>query len=195
MRHQFLITTADVEKLRQKARKHKRESGVSHHEALDQVAKGAGFDHWHHVSELAKSFAPTESAYYSGVVIAMDIKDAMDFYDETGMFVEDHNAFALCASDLYMAMCEAVGDDGIPLREKYSEAEFKELADDDLLNYSFFRFTGSLIPERSDDVVALVRKCSFWPPQYIWHKGKFQESPSDQALDDDGRIVGIRFSG
>ena len=193
MRPQILITSADVDKLKQKARKLKRESGMQHVEALDVVAKSAGFDHWHHVSESAKTFEPTETAYYFGVIIAMDIKDAMDFRDESGRFVEDDYAYVLCASDLHQALCEALDDDGIPFREKYSEAELKEWAGDDLMNYGFFRFSDLKTPASVDDVMKIVRECSFWPPQYIWFKGTFQESPSDQAIDDDGEVVGVHF--
>ncbi|MGQ5524143.1 hypothetical protein ACUHMQ_12885 [Chitinimonas sp. PSY-7] len=195
MRREFLVTTADVEKLKQQARILKKANGISHHEALDQVAKSVGFDHWHHVAESAKTFAPTEAAYYFGVIIAMDMKDAQGFRDETGAFVEDHKAFALCADDLYWAMCEAIDDDGVPLCEKFSLAELKEWADEDLRSYGFFRFTGRSIPEHVEEVIALVRKYSFWPPQYIWHKGVFHESPSNASLDEEGRGVGIRFCG
>ncbi len=60
MRPQILITSSDVEKLKQRARKLKRESGILHREALDQVAKAVRFYHWHHVSDSAKAFEPTE---------------------------------------------------------------------------------------------------------------------------------------
>ena len=89
MRTKIIISSTDVEKLKQKARKLRKDSGISHHDALDLVAQSAGFNHWHHVSESAKTFKPTEQAYYFGVIIAMDIKDAMDFRDPSGRFVED----------------------------------------------------------------------------------------------------------
>lgn len=194
MQRQILIDSASVEKLKQKARKLKKDSGMPHHQALDATAMDAGFAHWHHVSESAKALAPTETAYHFGIIIAMDVKDAMDFHDETGSFVEDPHAFALCADDLYRNLVDAVDEeDGVQFREKYSESELKEWATDDLMNYCFFRYTGNPIPEQIDDVMAHIRKCSFWPPVFIWFKGSFQESPSDNALNTDGEIVGIRF--
>lgn len=192
MRPQIIISSADVEKLKQKARKLKKDGGTPHHEALDQVAQSAGFNHWHHVSESAKAFKPTEQAYYFGVLIAMDVKDAMDFRDPSGRFIEDDLAFALCADDIY-AYSREVDDDEAADEDRHYEEDKNEWMQDMLMNYIFFRYVGTDIPARVEDVVALVRECSFWPPEFIWHRGTFQESPSDHAIDDDGEIVGIRF--
>ncbi|HRI90358.1 MAG TPA: hypothetical protein PLS93_01745 [Accumulibacter sp.] len=193
MRTQIVISSADVEKLKQRARKLKKDSGTPHHEALDQVAQAAGFNHWHHVSESAKTFKPTEQAYYFGVIIAMDLKDSETFHDTSGSFVEDEFAFSLCADDLYESLCESVDDDGVLIRDRYSEAELKEMAQDDLMNYVFYRFTGTNIPKRVQGVVDMVRPYSFWPPTLIWLRGVLEDGPSDHALDEDGEIAGIRF--
>lgn len=192
MRTQIIISTSEVEKLKQKARNLKKVSGTPHHVALDQVALAAGFNHWHHVSESAKAFKPTEQAYFFGVIIAMDIKDAMDFRDPSGRFVEDETACFLCADDIYQYIVE--GDDDEMLDEfPRDEEDKKEWMMEDLMNYAFFRFALPEIPDSVEDVVKIVRECSFWPPEFIWYKGAFQESPSNHALDEDGNIVGIRF--
>lgn len=193
MRTQIIISSANVEKLKQKARKLKKDNGVPLHEALDQVARATGFNHWHHVSESAKAFKPTEQAYYFGVIIAMDVKDSETFHDSSGTFVEDEFAFSLCADDLYEILCESVDDNDVPMRDKYSEDELKEWAQDDIMNYVFYRFTGKDIPERAEDVVDMVRPYSFWPPTLIWLRGAIQDSPSNTAIDEDGNIVGVRF--
>lgn len=189
----ILVTAATVEKLKQKARKIKREAGIKHNEALDQVARQAGFNHWHHVSESAKTFEPTETAYHFGVIVAMDVKDAMDFRDPTGNFVEDPYAYALCAKDLYQSFLDATDEDGTPYRDQYSDEEIHEWANDDMMNLVFFRFTSEEMPENVDKVVSMVRECSFWPAQYIWFKGEFRESLDDFAYDDEGEVAGIRF--
>ncbi len=190
----ILIASLDVQKLKQRARKLKRESGVTHHEALDQIAKAVGFDHWHHVSESAKAFAPTESAYFFGVIIAMDIKDADGFHDPSGRFVEDHMVFTLCANDIYAYAREADGDGEVDTDDPEYKRDLEEWGMDIIMNYVFYRYTGIDTPASVEDVVALVRECCFWPPELIWHKGVFQESPSDEALDEDGQTVGIRFA-
>lgn len=194
MRTQIIITSTAVEKLKQKARKIKKQQGISHHEALDQVAKAANFNHWHHVAESAKSFEPTEQAYYFGVIIAMDIKDAMDFRDPSGRFIEDSAAFALCADDIYTYIREADEDADALADDPHYEEDKREWMSEDLMNYAFFRYFGSEIPASIDDVVNIVSECSFWPPEFIWHKGTFQECPSNVALDEDGNVVGIRFN-
>jgi hypothetical protein len=195
MHTQIIISAANVEKLKQKARNLKRDNGISHHEALDQVAKAAGFNHWHHVSESASAFKPTEQAYYFGVIIAMDIKDAMDFRDPSGGFVEDPFAFVLCADDIY-AYSRATYEDGESTGDdpnyKHDKEEWMQ---DRFMDYVFFRYTGSDIPANAKAVVAKVHECesSFWLPEFIWHKGVFQERPSDHSLDEDDEIVGIQF--
>lgn len=194
MRTQIIITSATVEKLKQKARKLKRDQSITHHEALDRVAQDAHFNHWHHVAESAKAFEPTEQAYFFGVIIAMDIKDAMDFRDPSGKFVEDSSAFALCADDIYSYIQEADGDEGMRADDPLYEEDKREWMMDGLINYAFFRYTGSVLPASVDEVVKVVNECSYWPPEFIWHKGTFQECPSNVALDDGGDVVGIRFN-
>lgn len=194
MRTQIIITSASVEKLKQKARKLKKDQGISHHEALDQVAKDAHFNHWHHVAESVKAFEPTEQAYYFGVIIAMDIKDAMDFRDSSGRFVEDSTAFALCADDIYTYIREADEDSDMLADDPHYEEDKREWIMEGLMNYVFFRYTGSDMPASVDSVVELVNECSFWPPEFIWHKGTFQECPTNAAFDEDGNVVGLRFN-
>jgi len=194
MRTQFIISSTDVEHLKQQARKLKKDSGIPHHEALDQIAQKTGFNHWHHVSESAKMFEPTEKAYFFGLIIALDIKDAQDFRDPTGRFVEDELAYSLCADDIYHYIREADEDGDLAVDDPHYEEDKQDWMMDGLMNFTFFRFTPTQIPASIDEVVTLVRECSFWPPEFIWYKGALNESPSDQALDENGNVVGIRFS-
>jgi hypothetical protein len=51
----YIPTTPDtVEALRKKAKKLQRAGGGKHADLLNRVAKGAGYDHWHHVMECLK---------------------------------------------------------------------------------------------------------------------------------------------
>jgi hypothetical protein len=175
MRTQIIITSASVENLKQKARKLKRESGISHHEALDLVAKEVHFNHWHHVAESAKAFEPTERAYYFGVIIAMDVKDAMDFRDPSGRFVEDSSAFALCADDIYRYIREADEDADMLATDPHYEEDRLEWMEEGLMNFVFFRYTASTVPGSVDEVAGIVNECSFWPPEFIWYNNSFQE--------------------
>jgi hypothetical protein len=51
----YIPTTPDtVEALRKKAKKLQRTGGGKHADLLNRVAKGAGYEHWHHVMECLK---------------------------------------------------------------------------------------------------------------------------------------------
>jgi hypothetical protein len=52
----YISTTAvAVEKLKQQAKKSKAKLKIPHSEALDRVARGAGYNHWNHVTWCAKA--------------------------------------------------------------------------------------------------------------------------------------------
>ena len=171
MAHQLIISSADVEKLKQRARTLKKSESISHAEALDRIAKSAGFHHWHHVTEAAKAFAPTEDAYHRGVIIMMEMKGTDGFPDPAGRFVEDWLAFTLCPEDLYRLMAEERDEDEVPMRDQHSEEELREFVREDSMNYVFYRFEGESVPRLAEDVVAMVQEFSFWPPEVVWCRG------------------------
>lgn len=192
MRVQYLISSADVEKLKQNARRLKKETGIPHHEALDQVAKKAGLDHWHHLAESAKAFAPTEHAYHFGVIIALDVKNGLEFRDPSGSFVEDSFADALCAGDIYeFVRTTEEEDEEIDTADPTYQEDLKEWASDMSMNFMFFRYTGADLPASVENVVKLATEHCYWPPEFIWYKGTFQECPPDAELAD-GRVI-VRF--
>lgn len=192
MRTQFLIPLAAVEKLKQKARRLKKESGIAHHEALDQVAKEAGFDHWHHVAESSKAFAPTEHAYHFNVIIALDVKNAEDFHDPSGNFVEDDLAFALCGDDIYEFVRQAEEEDEeSDTSDPTYQEDLHEWRMDMMANYTFFRFTPPDLPASVAEVVKRASEHCFWTPEFIWYNGVMHECPSDIELAD-GRAI-VRF--
>lgn len=53
--------------------------------------------------------------------------------------------------------------------------------------------------KRSDQVttieqlLSLVSKHSFWPPRFVFSKGKLVDTYGQPALNADGEVVGIRF--
>lgn len=54
MRH-IPTTTSTVEALKRQAKKLQRKGGGKHGDLLDRVARGAGYDHWHHVTLCLKA--------------------------------------------------------------------------------------------------------------------------------------------
>lgn len=190
------LSSKTVELLKQKARKLKRAENLAHHDALDRVAVEAGFHHWHQVCEGLKQFEPTERAFYSGCIIAMDVKDALSFETEDGMFVEDNNAWTLCRDDLLASLENRPDEDdphGRPFRETLSPEHLEEWLQDDLMDYVFFRLRSETHASTIDEVLQLVKERSFWPPQLVWIRGEFYDTYDIPATDHEGNVVGVRF--
>ncbi len=51
MQRIYLIPQEAISRLKQRARRIKRERDIPHHEALEITAKAAGFDNWHQAAE------------------------------------------------------------------------------------------------------------------------------------------------
>ena len=173
MNTQYLLTSKKIDIFRQEARKLKREKGINHVQALDEIAQQYHFNHWHHVSDSYKVLEATENAVQSGLMIAMDGKEADNFYDEKGQFIQDDNAFFFCKSMLYRDYIEELDEDGVRWIDKTSEEELKEDFESDFLSYGFFRFTNKTLPKTINEILKLIEKFCFWQPEYIWFKGNF----------------------
>lgn len=178
-----------VEKLKQQARKLKKELGLSHHEALDQVAKNCRYHHWHHVTEMAAITAPTEEAYRSGLLVAYDISEA-DL--DSKSFVQTDLVRFFCEEELWKIYLE-IDDEEDPEFHDLPEEEQRRYFHEYLESLVFFRFTGENIPQNIEDALKLTNECSFWSPMYVWLKGKLCDTYGAPATDHDGNIVGIRF--
>lgn len=83
------ITAQNVQRLKQKARQLKRESELSHTEALEKVALELGFNHWHHVVKSHENILPAETALKEGYVVAYDFKDGMEISGSDGTLIEN----------------------------------------------------------------------------------------------------------
>ena len=79
---QRIVTSVEVEKFKQEARKLKREQNISHTEALEVIAKRCGFDHWHQVTLCNEPCKASELAISKGIVLAFDWNEA----EEIGFF-------------------------------------------------------------------------------------------------------------
>lgn len=178
-----------VEKLKQKARKLKKEQGLSHHEALDQVAKKLHYHHWHHVIEMAAITAPTEDAYRNGFLVAYDSSEA-DL--DSDFLVEDDLSWYFCEEELWKTYLE-IEDEEDPEFHDLPEQKQREYFMDFINDLVFFRYVGEKIPNSVDDALKLTNECSFWSPMYIWIKGQIYDTYGAPATDPDGNIVGVRF--
>lgn len=178
----LLLLTEDLEKLKQRARKMKREQGISHHEALELVARSSGFANWHQAVKANNVMAETESAVRDGIVIAMDIKE-IDGAKEIplptgkGRFVQDQMLRMFYREFFYHQVCDDVDEtDGRPYRETSTDEEIREIADEILWEHDFFRFVGNPDALDAESTVRLVAEAMFWAPRYVWIKGEVYEA-------------------
>lgn len=179
----------NVEILKQKARTLKKEQGLSHHEALNQIAKQFHYHHWHHVTEMAAITAPSEDAYRNGLLLAFDIKEADSFDDE--LFIQDNLAPLFCEEELWKIYLEM--DDEDEEFHELPESEQQEYFRDFMNNLVFYRYEGQNTPLTIEDTLKFVNEYSFWMPSYVWLKGKLYDTYDLPATDSDGNVVGVRL--
>lgn len=182
---QHIFSSVTFEKWKQQARALKRASGFSHHQALDQIAKANRFDNWHHVVTEAKLNRISETAYRSGLVVAYDIKDAMDNWIPDNSFIDDSRALHFCQEDIFTWYRQ--GDDEAEGDEKCAiptdQAEYREGFQEWLMNVNLFRYVGSDLPTTPRKVLPLLNERCFFAPMFFWHCGKFIEPFRDLAVD------------
>lgn len=172
--------SSKVEKLKQKARKLKKASGLSHNEALDQVAKEGRYNHWHHVTEMAAMTEPSETAYRNGLLVAFDMKEAESFNDE--FFVEARFAPFLLEDEIREIYAKRDDDDEDFPKPTESEQEmyFQEFMNDMV----FLRYTEKNIPSTMKDALKLISEYSMWIPEFTWLKGKLCDNYDSFVIDD-----------
>ena len=181
--------SSHVEKLKQQARKLKKELGLAHHEALDQVAKKSHYLHWHHVTEMAAITEPTEYAHRNGLLVAFDDSEAELV---SNPFIQTDLAWYFCEEELWKTYLE-IEDEEDPEFHDLPEQEQRQYFHEYLESLVFFRFTGKKIPQSVEDALKLTNEYSFWSPRYVWLKSKLYDTYGTPATDQDGNIVGVRF--
>ena len=126
-----ILIGRDVEQLKQRARKLKREKGLTHTEALDRVAQDVGFNHWHHVTECYQHTKPAETALREGCVLLFRWKDLEDVeLDNDNVFVEDEWLETALHKTLYTTFIDFPDEDdpeGRPLKITTKESELEAL--------------------------------------------------------------------
>ncbi|NOT65590.1 MAG: hypothetical protein HOP06_06155 [Methylotenera sp.] len=175
----IVIEQKSVSILRKKAKIITRETGIQLHAALDQVAVDAGFNHWHHVVESEEIAILCESALNSGLIIALDIKDALEFFDEKGRFSNEHDnqLQALLLNRFIQEWKDSTDEEEETIRGAFMDDErIKELAMDKLSNLSFMLYKPKKLPSTIDDAIEITSECCFFPAMYIWFKGQFYNS-------------------
>lgn len=184
MHREFVFSSVVFGKWKQEARTLKRSGMLSHNQALDQVAKANRFDNWHHVVTEAKQNRASEVAYRSGLIVAYDIKDAMDSWVRDDSFVDDSRAMHFCADDIFAWYrrdddeCEGEEKAAIP----NDPDEYREEFDEWLSNVYLFRYVGPDIPATPTKALPLLDERCFFGPMFFWHGGRFVDPLRDLAV-------------
>ncbi|MBA3597989.1 MAG: hypothetical protein H0W40_11535 [Methylibium sp.] len=211
-----ISTTATVaEKLKRRAKTLRKETGTSLAVAQDAVAKQDGYRSWKHLTVCAertrtmlralpllpkllvetlaaeaKRQPPGEQsvlAFRSGLVFAMDVKDA-DGIALGDYVVECDDAWTIAAADIWGVFVHTA-DETPSHAETMEPDELLEAAHEDLMNYRLFRYTGASTPVDLNDAFRLVLRRYFFVPAYVWLKGKFIDMASVPEVRVDGKAI------
>ena len=208
-------TATAAEKLRRRAKTLRKETRTSLAVAQETVAKEDGYLSWKHVTVCAdrtktepKALPPLPTllvdtlagearrrppnehsvrAFASGLVFAMDVKDA-DGLDLGENVIECDDAWTIAAADIWRVYVHA-REGRSPLAETMEPEELLESANEDIANYRLFRYTGVETPEDLNAAFAVVLGRYFFRPQYVWLKGRFIDIAEVPEVVVDGRVI------
>jgi hypothetical protein len=152
----YVIPASQLSQLRKKAKALKKSTNIPLHEAQALVAREFGFTNWEHLKKSTDVTEITEKAYRTGLMWAMDMKDAEPSSMEK--IVEDHQVQMLLLTDFVKVR------GGINEEDQY----FLE----DLLDmHIFYRYQGET-PQTIDQARELIREYFFFEPSFVWLKGE-----------------------
>jgi hypothetical protein len=212
-------TATAVQKLKRLAKTRRKSSSESLAGAQDAIAREHGYRDWKHVTvclaataaekcspdalphavrdflseqqKVQPASAATAQAMATGLVFAMDIKDADNVRPESNPEIHEcEDATAFLAGDVWRAVLrrereEGQGEDETSLEP---DEEVQQLLDD-IGNYRFFRFSGLAVPKNLDDAFAGPFRDFFFPPTHVWLEGKFFDMADVREVRVEGRVV------
>ena len=186
MHTQHVFSSVTFGRWKQQARDLKRSGNLSHHQALELIAKANRFKDWHHVVTEAKLNRISETAFRSGLVVAYDIKDATESWVPDDSFVDDSRAYVFCQNDVLAWYQrgdeEAEGDEKRAIPK--DPVEYMEDFEEWFMNVHFFRYVGPSFPATPTKVLPLLDERCFFAPMFFWHGGKFIDPWRDLAVND-----------
>jgi hypothetical protein len=151
----YVIPASQLSALRKKAKALKKSSNIPLHEAQVIVARKYGFTCWEQLKKSTDITEHSEKAYRTGLMWAMDMKDAEPSSMEG--IVQDHQIQMLLLSDFVKVR------GGINKEDEY----FLE----DLLDMNiFYRYQGET-PQTIEQARQLISEYFFFEPNFVWFKG------------------------
>jgi hypothetical protein len=220
----FIPTTVTAtEKLKRHAKTQRKGTGSSLATALDAIAKEQGYINWKHVTwcaeqtksapqtaqalpailaqflvEVTRDNPPTpetKSTFQSGLVFAVDVKEADDVVLGDDV-VPCEDGSPLAAADMWRVYVHVKDDEtGTSLVQDLDEEALLEAAREYLMDYRFFRYTGAHAPASLNDAFARVLGRNFFPPTHVWLKGQFLDMEDVPEVQVDGQVVYSSASG
>ncbi len=163
---QIIITAVAVSRLKKKAKRRQRETGRPHHALLDEVAKEAGFNHWHHVTEALEYTRIAEQRFRSGLYVLMDVKEGLDLIGED--FQIDPEALPL----RYQFIFDWMNSIDIDEEDDLDPLSAKEIEDAINHDYVLLRYCGEEQLPHIGNAIEWFVKHTFWLPSIIWVRGK-----------------------
>ncbi|WP_107941256.1 hypothetical protein [Stenotrophobium rhamnosiphilum] len=161
----YFFPSKAISRFKKRAKLIHRETGKTHNEALEEIARGFGLPNWHHLTLHADASRHCELAFANDLIVAYDLKEAENV--DTALFTENLYLFGLCRKPLIARFRDGDEDKWEP----ESETEYERMADE----YRLFVRTGGTAPEKLEDAVELVQSSSFFPPEVFWWKGTLYE--------------------
>ncbi len=195
----IVVPSKDFRFFKSEAKRIKKESHVPHYQALEIVAKTHGFNNWREVSIANKPYNIIENAYKNGCLVVFDIKEASEsilWGIDDDFIKHEELIFDVVEKELYQRFSDSTDEDddqGRVMKDIYTEVELQEQFQELYhYNYSFFLIKNSENMSLEKLLVRL-KEYSFWPPQFLWFKGKFTSTYYLPATDNDGKTLGIRM--
>jgi hypothetical protein len=172
------ITNSQLEDIRRAAKRLKKELGITHSEALERLAKEAGFQDYHNLKKSVSDPRPHQGLVSSAdeelrqapiesgkIWFTLDVKDAEvydhDTFPKRWGIKEDLAKLNSITNDLETAFPDIIRDDTHPSYEFYSWQRV----------FSLSLSTGKTLL----DVVSYVREIFRWDPIYVFQNDKVYE--------------------
>jgi hypothetical protein len=186
--------------------------------AQDTIARENGYRDWKHVTVCLEATAAakpepvamsaslseflaqqqasnpiepeTAQALASGLVFAMDIKDADNERPEGKPELREcDEAVSVLARDIWLSMLRHEREEGVQEDDDLAPQELVQEFIDYVGNYGFFRYSGPLEFKTLNDAFAGPLRDFFFPPTHVWLAGKFFDMADVPEVRVDGSVI------
>jgi hypothetical protein len=161
------IPTKAVNRLKELAKNLKRQSKLSHTEALDKIAEDHNFVNWHHVIELYRPYQYAEHAFKDGCVIAVEWGNE-ESLSLNEIFIQDELLEVVCEDHLVRWHLGCPNYDDPELRSYGNSldiVEQQEFLQDSFQPLSWFRINEKFWNKSEVEILDLVHEATFFMPE------------------------------